>query len=71
MRRRSIKLRDLAGAMWVLPPPDPDNAFGLFVIEAFAANGLAVPRATVISTGIELRANLLRGDALPMEDSQL
>jgi DNA-binding transcriptional LysR family regulator len=47
--------------MWVLPPPDPDNPFGSFVIDSFGAHGLKVPRATVVSTGIEMRANLLRG----------
>jgi len=61
MKRRRIELRDLASAMWVLPPPDPDNPFGSFVIDAFGACGLKVPRATVVSTGIEMRANLLRG----------
>jgi DNA-binding transcriptional LysR family regulator len=58
VRRRRITLHDLAGAMWALP--SPENAFGVFVAEAFRASRLAVPRATVVATALEMRANLLR-----------
>jgi molybdate transport repressor ModE-like protein len=58
VRRRRIALRDLAAEMWALP--SSDNTFGAFVTEAFRASGLAVPRATVVATALEIRANLLR-----------
>jgi molybdate transport repressor ModE-like protein len=57
-RRRRIALRDLATEMWALP--SADNIFGEFVAEMFRASGLAVPRATVVATAMETRANLLR-----------
>ncbi len=56
--RRRIALRDLLGEMWALPASD--NAFGSFVADVFRASGLAVPRATVVATALEMRANLLR-----------
>lgn len=58
VRRRHITLRELRGEMWALP--SPENAFGGFVAAVFRASGLAVPRATVIATALEMRANLLR-----------
>jgi len=58
MRRRRIALRDLAGEMWALP--SSDNAFGAFVAEVFRVSRLPVPRATVVATALEMRANLLR-----------
>jgi molybdate transport repressor ModE-like protein len=57
-RRRRIALRDLAAEMWALPPPE--NTFGAYVADVFRASGLAMPRATVIATALEMRANLLR-----------
>lgn len=57
-RRRRVALRDLAAEMWALP--SSDNTFGAFVAEVFRASGLAVPRATVVATALEMRANLLR-----------
>jgi DNA-binding transcriptional LysR family regulator len=56
--RRRIALGDLANEMWALPAPD--DAFGPFVVDAFRASGLAVPRATVVASTLEMRANLLR-----------
>ena len=58
LRRRRIELGDLLGEMWALPAPE--DAFGSFVVDAFRAAGLAFPRATVIATALEMRANLLR-----------
>jgi DNA-binding transcriptional LysR family regulator len=57
-RQRRIELGDLVDEMWALP--GAPNEFGKFVVNAFRASGLAVPRATVVATAIELRANLLR-----------
>src|SRR5207247_1406280 len=46
------------GEPWALPAPD--DAFGSFVTEAFRASGLDYPRATVATSALEIRANLLR-----------
>jgi DNA-binding transcriptional LysR family regulator len=43
---------------WALPAPD--DAFGSFVTEAFRSAGLDYPRATVATSALEMRANLLR-----------
>jgi DNA-binding transcriptional LysR family regulator len=56
--RRRIALRDLVDEVWALPAPGID--FGLFVEDAFRASGLAMPRATVVTSTLEMRANLLR-----------
>jgi molybdate transport repressor ModE-like protein len=58
VRRRRIALRDLTGEIWALPATD--RSFGPFVADIFRASGLAVPRATVVATALEMRANLLR-----------
>ena len=58
VRRRRIALAELMGESWVLPAPD--DAFGSFVTDAFRAGGLEYPRATVITSALEIRANLLR-----------
>ncbi len=57
-RRRRITLAELMGEPWTLPAPD--DAFGSFVTEAFRAGGLNYPRATVITSALETRVNLLR-----------
>jgi len=43
---------------WALPAPD--GAFGSFVTDAFRAAGLDYPAATVITSALEIRVNLLR-----------
>jgi DNA-binding transcriptional LysR family regulator len=58
IKRRRIALAELMNESWVLPAPD--DAFGSFVTNAFRAAGLEYPRATVITSGLEIRANLLR-----------
>jgi len=58
LRRRRIVLRDLVGEMWALP--SSDSSFGVYVTDVFRASGLPVPRATVVATALEMRANLLR-----------
>jgi DNA-binding transcriptional LysR family regulator len=58
VRRRNIELADLMSENWALPASD--NPFGSFVVDAFRASGLDVPRATVVTTTLEMRANLLR-----------
>ena len=56
--RRRIALADLTEEKWTFP--EPRDTFGAFVIDAFRASGLAVPRATVFTSTLEMRANLLR-----------
>lgn len=58
VRRRRIALAELMGEPWALPAPD--DAFGSFVTDAFRAGGLDYPPATVITSALEMRANLLR-----------
>ena len=60
VKRRRIDFRELAGETWALPPADADNAFAAFVAKAFFASDLPLPRATVVATALEMRANLLR-----------
>ena len=57
VRRRAIKLAELVNELWVLPPPD--SLVGSFVVEAFRASGLDLPRATVFTFPIEVRNSLL------------
>jgi len=57
-RRRSIALGDLVGETWALPAAD--SYFGSFVVDAFRASGLTLPHLTVVTTALEMRANLLR-----------
>ena len=56
--RRRIALADLCEELWALPAPG--EAFGPFVEQAFRAKGLKMPRATVVTSTLEMRANLLR-----------
>jgi DNA-binding transcriptional LysR family regulator len=58
VRRRRIELAELMNERWALP--GPDGAFGSFVTDAFRAAGLDYPPATVITSALEIRANLLR-----------
>jgi DNA-binding transcriptional LysR family regulator len=46
------------GEVWALPTPD--DRFGSFVADSFRASGLGLPRATVVTSALEIRANLLR-----------
>src|SRR5262249_30433015 len=61
-RRRKIDLAELANEPWTLLPSDSLGYAGLdhaFVAEAFRARGLEPPRATVITTSLNLRNSLL------------
>jgi DNA-binding transcriptional LysR family regulator len=58
VKRRRIRLADLVGEPWALPATD--NSFGSFVLDAFRASGLDLPRATVVATALEMRATLLK-----------
>jgi len=55
--RRQIKLEDLVDEPWLLVPP---NTLSSKMIEdAFAASGLKMPRASVLSFSVHLRNSLL------------
>jgi len=56
-RRRKIELAELAGAAWTLPPLD--SLYGSVVAEAFRADGLDVPPATVFTSVTPVRNALL------------
>lgn len=58
LKRRNIALADLMGERWALPAPE--DALGSFVTDAFRSAGLEYPRATVATSALEIRANLLR-----------
>src|ERR1041385_2939351 len=52
VRRRRVALAELMNESWTLPAPD--DAFGSFVTEAFRAGGLDYPRATVLTSALEI-----------------
>ncbi len=56
-KRRKVKLADLMDQPWTLAPPD--SLSGLIAAEAFRADGLDLPRATVITSTIPVRNALL------------
>ena len=57
-RRRNVQLSALVDQPWVLPPLD--RRFGAFLAAAFKAHDLPYPSALIITTALEMRANLLR-----------
>ena len=57
VRRRKIKLAELANELWALPPPD--TALGSVFKEAFLASGLDYPRATMFTVPADVRISLL------------
>lgn len=57
VRRRSIKLVELANELWVLPPPG--SVIGSVLTKAFRASGLDYPRATVVTDSPHMRISLL------------
>jgi DNA-binding transcriptional LysR family regulator len=56
-RRRKIALADLLNEPWTLPPPD--SLTGSLMVEAFRAEGLDFPRATVVTSSTPARNALL------------
>jgi DNA-binding transcriptional LysR family regulator len=56
-RRRRIKLEELVNEPWVLPADG--SAVGAIVLEAFRAQGLAPPAATVVMESANIRAKLV------------
>jgi len=57
LNRRRLALADLAGESWLLAPVDLEA--GSPVFEIFRAFGLEVPRASVLSYSLNVRASLL------------
>jgi DNA-binding transcriptional LysR family regulator len=58
LKRRRIALAELKDEPWALPPPE--GRFGSYVVDVFWAAGLDFPRAAVVASALELRANLLK-----------
>jgi DNA-binding transcriptional LysR family regulator len=56
-RRRKLARRELAGQLWVLPPPG--LALGSTIVDAFRALGLAHHGANVATVSPEVRMSLL------------
>ncbi len=56
-RRRKIRIPELLTQTWVLPPPE--SVIGAIILEAFRANGLGYPRATVVTDSPYVRLSLL------------
>jgi DNA-binding transcriptional LysR family regulator len=56
VRRRKIGLADLMNEPWTWPPPG--SSYDALIIEAFRANGLTAPCATLYSHAINLRISL-------------
>jgi DNA-binding transcriptional LysR family regulator len=57
VRRRRIKLAELANELWVLPPPE--SVIGAVVRGAFRASGLDYPRVSVVTDSPHTRISLL------------
>jgi DNA-binding transcriptional LysR family regulator len=57
VRRRRIKLAELANELWVLPPRE--SVIGTIAMEAFRASGLDYPRVTVVTDSPHTRISLL------------
>jgi DNA-binding transcriptional LysR family regulator len=56
-RRRKIELADLVDEPWLLAPPNTLSSD--MIEEAFAASGVKMPRASVLSYSVHLRNSLL------------
>jgi DNA-binding transcriptional LysR family regulator len=56
-RRRGVRLADLAGEPWVLPPLD--SLHGTLIAQAFRLAGLKVPAAAVFTFSFALRERLV------------
>ena len=59
-RRRRVQLADLVNEPWVLLPYD--TLSGTLITQAFRANGLEPPRATVFTQSLNMRNRLLATD---------
>jgi DNA-binding transcriptional LysR family regulator len=57
VRRRRIELAELVNELWVLPPPDATP--GSFIMRAFRARGLELPRPNVVTYPLAMRCSLL------------
>jgi DNA-binding transcriptional LysR family regulator len=55
--RRNLKLAQLMDERWIMPPPD--TFLRPFIVEAFRACGLELPRATVVTASAVMRDMLL------------
>jgi DNA-binding transcriptional LysR family regulator len=58
-RRRKVDLAELVDEPWLLPPPASANHDRL--VEAFSVAGLKLPKASLVTFSIDLRARLCAG----------
>ena len=58
VRRREVRLSDLGGEEWALPPYD--SVVGALIREAFAGSGVELPDPAVATHSIPLNLNVLR-----------
>jgi DNA-binding transcriptional LysR family regulator len=75
-RRRKIDLAELIDEPWILPAPDTWSHAA--IIEAFNSRGLGIPKITLMTNSVPLRAHFLhlgpyiasfvRGNLLPIAD---
>lgn len=56
-RRRKLELSELVSERWALPPSD--SMIGSMFLEVFRASGLDYPRATVVTSQLDVRISLL------------
>jgi DNA-binding transcriptional LysR family regulator len=56
-RSRNLKLADLNGERWILPPPD--TMPGALAVELFRAGGAKMPRAPITTLSMHLCCNLV------------
>ena len=57
LRRRRIALADLMDETWALPPAD--SLTGALLVQAFRAQGLGYPRATIVTNTLPVRLAML------------
>ena len=55
-RRRKVDLAELLDEPWLMPPPDTSSY--KIVAEAFKARGVGMPKATLVTYSMDLRAKL-------------
>jgi DNA-binding transcriptional LysR family regulator len=57
---RTLRLHDLEGEQWCLPPPD--SPAGVRCVDTFRANGMEFPRKTVTAISVHLQLGLLASE---------
>ena len=58
-RHRQVRLDDLIGGPWVLPPYD--SAPGSLILEIFRSGGLQPPQPSIVTLSVQLTVTLIAG----------